>query len=57
MCLKEGCFDGTFSFQVKLDRKLYQAPPGHVAYAMQKPFKEDLEQLKQQDIVTLLGDD
>ena len=40
-----GCFDGTFSLQVKLDSKPYQVPPWNVAYALQKPFKEELERL------------
>ena len=38
-----GCFDGTFSLQLKLGSKPYQAAPRHVAYALQKPFKEELE--------------
>ena len=32
-------------------------PPGCVAYALQKPFKEELERLQQQDIITSLGAD
>ena len=38
-----GCFKGTFSFQLKCNRKPYQVPLRHVAYALQKPFKEELE--------------
>ena len=38
-----GCFKGTFSLQLKLDSKPYQVPPRHVAYALQKPFKEELQ--------------
>ena len=38
-----GCFKSTFSLQLKSDSKPYQAPPRHVAYALQKPFKEELE--------------
>ena len=38
-----GCFEGTFSLQLKPDSKPYQASPRHVAYALQKPFKEELE--------------
>ena len=38
-----GCFEGTFSLQLKPDSKPYQAPPRHVAYALQKLFKEELE--------------
>ena len=52
-----GWFDGTFSLQVKPDSKPCQAPLRHVAYALQKPFKEDLEWLQLQDIITLLGMD
>ena len=37
------CFKGTFSLQLKPDSKPYQAPPRHVAYVLQKPFKEELE--------------
>ena len=33
------CFDGTFSLQLKLNNKPYQAPPRHMAYALQKHFK------------------
>ena len=29
-----GCFDRTFSLQVKSDSKQYQATPWHVAYAL-----------------------
>ena len=35
-------FKGTFSLQLKLDSKPYQVPPRHIAYALQKPFKEKL---------------
>ena len=38
-----GCFDGTFSLQVKPDSKQYQAPPSCAGYALQKPFREELE--------------
>ena len=37
-----GCFRGTFSLQLKPDSKPYQAPPMHVAYALQELFKEEL---------------
>ena len=52
-----GCFDGTFSLQVKPDSKLNQKPLRHVAYALQNPFREELEQLQQQDIIAPLGMD
>ena len=49
-----GCFKGTFSLQLKPDSKPYQAPPRHVPYALQKPFKEELKWLQELDIVTPL---
>ena len=52
-----GCFKGTFSLQLKPDSKPYLAPPRHVAYALQKPFKEELRCLQEIDIITLLGVD
>ena len=51
------CFDGTFPLKVKPDSKTYQAPQRCVAYTLQKPSKEELEWLQQQDIITLLGID
>ena len=42
-----GCFEGTFSLQLKPDSKPYQAPPRHVAYALQGPFKEELRCLQE----------
>ena len=38
-----GCFDGMFSLQVKPVSKPYQVCLRHVGYALQKPFKEELE--------------
>ena len=38
-----GYLEGTFSLQLKPDSKPYQAPPRHVAYALQKPLQEELE--------------
>ena len=52
-----GCFKGTFSLQLKPDSKPYQAPPRCVAYALQKPFKEELRCLQDMDIITPLGVD
>ena len=52
-----GCFEGTFSLQVKLDSKLYQVPLRCVPCALQKPFKEELECLQKMDIITPLGID
>ena len=51
------CFEGTFSLQLKPDSKPYQAPPRHVAYALQKLFKEELEHLQEMDIIRPLGVD
>ena len=52
-----GCFNGTFSLQVKPYSKPYWTPPRCVAYALQWPFKEELECLQQQDIIAPLGKD
>ena len=35
----------------------YQAPPSGVAYALQKPFKEELEWLQKMDTITPVGID
>ena len=43
-----GCFKGTFSLQLGPDSRLYQVSLRHVAYALQKPFKDELERLQQQ---------
>ena len=45
------------SWQLKPYSKPYQAPLTHIAYVLQKTFKEDLERLQQQDIITPLGID
>ena len=52
-----GCFQGIFLLQLKPDSKPYQAPPRHMAYALQKPFKEELEWLQEMDIIAPLGVD
>ena len=52
-----GCFKDTFSLQHKPDSKPYQAPVRCVAYALQKPFKDQLDQLQKLDIITPLGID
>ena len=52
-----GCFEGTFSLQLKPDSKPYLVPPRCMAYALQKPFKEKLEQLQEMDIIAPLGVD
>ena len=50
-----GCFEGTFSLQLKLDSRPYQVPPRCLAYALQKLFKDELERLQQQGIIAPLG--
>ena len=50
-----GCFEGTFSLLLKPDSKPYQVPLRHVAYALQKPFKEELDWLQKMDIISPLG--
>ena len=52
-----GCFKGTFSLQLKPDSKPYHAPLRHVAYALQKPFKDELDWLQKLDMITPLGVD
>ena len=52
-----GCFDGIFSLKLKLDSKPYQAPLRWMAYALQKPFEEELERLQKQDRLAPLGID
>ena len=52
-----GCFKGTFSLQLKPECRLCQAPPGHVPYVLQNPFKDELDQLQRMDIITPLGVD
>ena len=52
-----GCFEGTFFLQLKPDSKPYQAPPRHVAYALQKLFKKELRHLQELDIIVPLGVD
>ena len=52
-----GCFDGTFSLQLKPDSRPYQAPPRHVAYVLQNLVKDELDWLQQLDIIILLGFD
>ena len=40
-----GCFEGTFSLQLKPGSNPYQAPPRYVAYVLQALFKEQLRYL------------
>ena len=48
---------GCFSLQIKSDSKPYKVSPKHAVYALQKPYKEELDRLQQQDIITPLGID
>ena len=50
-----GYFKGTFSLQLKPDRKPYEVPPRCIAYVLQKPFKEELQHLQELDIIPPLG--
>ena len=52
-----GCFEGTFLLQLKPDSKPYQAPQRCVAYMLQKPLKDELDQLQKLDRITPLGVD
>ena len=52
-----GCFEGTFSLQLKLYSKPYQVPPRCIGYVLQKLFKEELHWLQELDIIALLGED
>ena len=45
----------TFSLQVKQGSKPYQVPPRHIAYVLQEPFKMDLDNLQEEQIVISLG--
>ena len=52
-----GHFEGTFSLQLKPDSKPYQAPPRHVAYALQKNIQRHMDRLQRMDITMPLGVD
>ena len=52
-----GCFEGTFSLQLKPDSKPYQAPLRCVAHLLQKTFKEELDRLQKLDVITPPGID
>ena len=54
---EKGCFNGMISLQIKPESKRYQASPWCIPYALQKPFKEELGRLPQQDTITLLSID
>ena len=52
-----GCFKGTLSVKVKDNAKPYQMPLRHIAYALQEPFRKELERLQEQQIIAPLGVD
>ena len=41
-----GCFKGTFSLQDTDGVKPYKVPPRYIAYALQEPFRKELERLQ-----------
>ena len=51
-----GCLKGTFLLQVKEGSKVYKTPPRCVTYALQQPFKEELECQQKQQIIIPLAD-
>ena len=48
-----GCFEGTFPLQFNEGCKPYKAPPRHVAYELQLPFKEPDHLQRPQTIIPL----
>ena len=44
-------------YSLNPNSRLYQVPPRHVACALQKLFKDELDRLQQLDIITPLGVD
>ena len=52
-----GCFKGTFSLQVIDNVKGYKVLPMYVTYALQEPFKKELEGLQHHHIVATVGVD
>ena len=48
------CLEGTFFMQVKDGSCPYQAPPRRVAYALQKPLKEELKWIQKKQIIVQL---
>ena len=49
-----GCFEGTFSLEVKEGMKPYQAPPRCMAYMLHEPMTTEIERLQEQQIITPL---
>ena len=54
---RNGFFDDAFLLELKPDSKPHQVPLRCVAYALQKPFDEELKRLQKQDIMAPLGVD
>ena len=52
-----GALKAHFLLQLKPNNKPYQVPLRHVAYALQKMCKDELDQLHKLDIITPLGVD
>ena len=50
-----GCFDGTFSLQLKPDSKPFQVPQD--TWCIQQPFEEESKRLQKQNIIVPLGVD
>ena len=50
-------FKGTFPLQAKGDPKPYQVLPKHIGYALQEPFRKELERLKEHQILAPLWAD
>ena len=57
MCLDGiGCFEGTFSLQLKPDQaNLTKTPLRPMTYALQKPFQDEFRKATKLDIIALLG--
>ena len=52
-----GASKAHFHYSLNLTASHTKAPPRHVAYALQKLFKEELKWLQEPDIITCLGVD
>ena len=50
-----GCFEGTFSLQMRGGSPPYQALSKRVAYILQEPLKKELKRLHRQQIIVPLG--
>ena len=48
-------FQDTFYLQVIADTKPYEALQRHMAYALEEPFKKQLERLQERQILAPLG--